>query len=146
RSSDLGVVREGLVVVVDLEIDRVTIGFERSKVVLFVRIVGVAKVVEHRDGLDDAGDGFGAEGGDAGSHHHHSLGKVLTQFIVERADARSLAVHGRAPDLGGEGNFQARGAVQDQACWASTAGRRPSVARYITSMADRSRTNLGRSG
>src|SRR5262249_42530050 len=56
----------------------------------------------------DAGDGFSAKGGDARGHHRHALGKVLTQFIVERADARSLAVHNGPPDLGGEGSFQAR--------------------------------------
>src|SRR5262245_14733860 len=84
------------------------IGFERAKVVLFVRIVGVAKVVEHGDGLDDASDGFSAESRNTRGHHCHSLGEVLTQFIVQRADARSLAVHDGPPDLGGEGNFQAR--------------------------------------
>src|SRR5262249_17029404 len=103
-----GVVREGLVVVIDLEKDPMAIRIERAKVVLFARIVGVAKVVEHRDGFDDAGDGFGAEGGNARGHRRHALGKVLTQFIVQRADARSLAVHDGPPDLGGEGNFQAR--------------------------------------
>jgi hypothetical protein len=43
-------------------------------------------------------DGFGAEGCDARGHHRHSLGKVLTQFIVQRADAHSLAVHDGPPD------------------------------------------------
>src|SRR6266404_3526855 len=72
---------------------------ERAKVVLFVRVVGVAKVVVHGDRLDDPGDGFGAEGGDAGSHHCNPPGKILTQFIVQRADARSLAVHDGPPDF-----------------------------------------------
>src|SRR5262249_41944395 len=125
-----GVVREGLVVVIDLEKDPMAIRIERAKVVLFAWIVGVAKVVEHRDGFDDAGDGFGAEGGNARGHHRHALGKVLTQFIVQRADARSLAVHDGPPDLG---EFSGAGAAaQDQACWASGL----SFARYISAMAD----------
>src|SRR6202048_4807297 len=61
-----GLIREALVVVVDLEEHRMAIRIEAAKVVLFVGIVGVTKVVEHRDGLDDPGDGFGAEGGGAG--------------------------------------------------------------------------------
>ena len=36
------------------EKDRVAVGIERAKVVLLVRVVGLAKVVVHRDGLDDA--------------------------------------------------------------------------------------------
>ena len=43
---------------IDLEKDRVALGFERAKVMFFVWIVGVAKVVEDFDGLDDARDGF----------------------------------------------------------------------------------------
>jgi len=53
------VVAEALIVVVDLEEHLVAVGIERAKVVLFVRVVGVTKVVKHRDGLDDPGDGFG---------------------------------------------------------------------------------------
>ena len=49
------------IVIIDLEKDRVAIGFERAKVVFFVWIVGVAKVVIDFDGLDDARDCFGAE-------------------------------------------------------------------------------------
>src|ERR1700736_2305327 len=43
-----GVIRKALVVVIDLEEHLVAVGIERAKIVLFVRIVGVAKVVEHR--------------------------------------------------------------------------------------------------
>src|ERR1700730_4290780 len=100
-----GVVAEALVVVVDLEQDRVAIGIEAAKIVLLVGIVGVTKVVKHGDGLDDPGDGFGAEGGDAGGHHCKALGKILTQFIVQRADARSLAVHDGPPDFWVEERF-----------------------------------------
>ena len=59
-------VAEALVEVVDLEEHPLAVGVERAKVVLFVRVVGVTKVVKDRDGLDDPGDGFGTEGGNAG--------------------------------------------------------------------------------
>jgi hypothetical protein len=36
------------------------------EVVLFVRVVGVAKIVEHRDGFDDPLDRLGAERRNAG--------------------------------------------------------------------------------
>src|SRR6202047_1522916 len=94
-----GVIAEALVEVVDLVQDRMAIAIKAAKVVLLVGIVGVAKVVKHGDGLDDPGDGFGAEGGDAGGHHRDPLGKILTQFIVQRGDARSLAVHDGPPDF-----------------------------------------------
>jgi len=88
-----------LIVVVDLEEHLVAVGIERAKVVLFVRVVGVTKVVKHRDGLDDPGDGFGPKSGNARRHHGGPSGKILTQFIVQRADARSLAVHDGPPDF-----------------------------------------------
>src|SRR5260370_38345962 len=86
-----------LLIQIDFERAPMAVRIERAKVVFFVRVVGVAKVVEHCDGLDDAGDGFGAKSGDAGGHHRNPLGKILTQFIVQRADARSLAVHDGPP-------------------------------------------------
>ena len=42
-------VAEALVEVVDLEEHPVAVGVERAKVVLFVRVVGVTKVVKDRD-------------------------------------------------------------------------------------------------
>ena len=45
--------------IIDLEKDRVAIGFERSKVMFFVWIVGVAKIVIDFDCLDDASDSLG---------------------------------------------------------------------------------------
>jgi len=39
-----GMVGEALVVIIDLEKDRLTVGFERAEIVLFVRIVGVAEI------------------------------------------------------------------------------------------------------
>ena len=81
--------------IIDLEHDHVTIGLERPKVVLLVRVVRVAKVVEHRDGLDDPFDGRWAERRHAWRHDGHSAGEMLTQLIVQRANARSLRVHGK---------------------------------------------------
>ena len=52
------------------------------------------------DCFDDAGDGFGTEGGNAGGHNRDPSGKILAQFIVQRADARSLAVHDGPLDHG----------------------------------------------
>ena len=46
------------IVIIDLEKDGVALGFERAKVVFFVWIVLVAKVVKDFDGLDDARDRF----------------------------------------------------------------------------------------
>ena len=54
----------------------------------FVRVVGVAKFVVHRDGLDDAGDRLGAEGGDACRHDGMTEAEVVAQFVVERANPR----------------------------------------------------------
>jgi hypothetical protein len=48
--------RQILVEIIDLEKDHLAVGFERAKVVLFIPVVGVAKIVVHRDGLDDSGD------------------------------------------------------------------------------------------
>jgi hypothetical protein len=45
--------------IIDLEKDRVSIGFERAKVMLFVRVVGMAKAVVYFDGADDTGYRFG---------------------------------------------------------------------------------------
>ena len=57
--------RQVLIEVIDLEHDHVTVGLERPKVVFLVRVVRMAKVVKHRDGLDDPFDGRWAEGRDA---------------------------------------------------------------------------------
>ena len=57
---------ERLVEIIDLEKDRLAVGFERAEVVFFVRVVGVAEIVIDGDGLDDARDSFGTERGDAG--------------------------------------------------------------------------------
>ena len=69
------------------------VGIEGPKVVLLIRVVGVAKVVEHRDGFDDPLNGFRAEGRHAWCHDGRTAGEMLTQLIVQRANARSLRVH-----------------------------------------------------
>ena len=73
---------EGFVVIVDLEKDGVTIGFERAKVVLLMWIVGVAEIVKYGDRFDDARDHFAAEGGDTTSYHCCTFTEVLPQLIV----------------------------------------------------------------
>jgi hypothetical protein len=49
-------VGEGPIVVIDLEEDRVALGFERSEVMFFVRIIGVAEVIIRCDCLDNSVD------------------------------------------------------------------------------------------
>jgi hypothetical protein len=48
------VVGQVLVVIIDLEKDRLSVGLERPKIMLFVWVIGVTKIVIHRDGFDDA--------------------------------------------------------------------------------------------
>jgi len=55
------VVLARLVEGINLEKDFVAIGFERTEVVFFVRIVGVAEIVVDGDRLDDARDSLGAK-------------------------------------------------------------------------------------
>ena len=54
-------VREALIEIIDLEKDHLPIGFERTEVVLFIRIVGVTEIVIHSDRFDDTFDSFCAE-------------------------------------------------------------------------------------
>ena len=82
--------RDALIEVIDLEKDPVAICIERAKVVFFVRVVRMAKVVEHRDGFDNPFDGVWTERGNAGRDDRGSAGEMLTQLIVQRANARSL--------------------------------------------------------
>jgi hypothetical protein len=50
-----GVAVQAAIKIIDLEKDRVAFSLERPKVMLFVRVVGMTKVVEYGDSLDDAG-------------------------------------------------------------------------------------------
>jgi hypothetical protein len=82
--------RQVLVVIIDFEHHGVPIHVKRPEVVFLVRVVRVAKVVEHRDGFDDPLDGLWTERGNAERDDRRSAGEMLTQLIVQRADARSL--------------------------------------------------------
>jgi len=55
---------QGRVEIIDLEKDRVAFGFEGAKVVLFVRVVLMKKIVVDCDGLHDSCNCLIAEGGD----------------------------------------------------------------------------------
>ena len=88
--------------IIDLEKDRMTVGFERSKVMLFMRIIRVAKVVIDSDCLNDARDSLGAECGDAASHHGCAFAEVLTQSIIQVANALGLG----GLDLGRHGRLR----------------------------------------
>jgi hypothetical protein len=83
--------RHGGIELIDLEKDRLAIGFEGPKVMFLVRIVGVAEIVVDGDCLDDAGNSLGAKGGDAASHHGCAFTEVLTQVVVECANAIGLS-------------------------------------------------------
>jgi hypothetical protein len=71
------VIVQAAVEIVDLEKDRVPFGLERAKVMLFVRVVGMAKVVEYGNGLDNAGRGFFAKGRYTGCHDGDTCRQVL---------------------------------------------------------------------
>ena len=81
------------VIVIDLEEDRAAVDLERPKIVFFVRVIGVTKIVVHRDGFDDAGNGFGAEGGDTGCDQGRTDGEVLAQVVVKRTNGFGLRRH-----------------------------------------------------
>ena len=61
---------------------------------LFVWVVGVTKIVIHRDSLDDALDSLLAKRSDAWRDDGKAAEQVLTQLIVERANAFGPGVHG----------------------------------------------------
>src|SRR3984957_4210235 len=86
-----------LLIQIDLEKDRVAFSLERAKVMLFVRIVRVTKVVEYGDGLDDACRSLFAEGGYAWCHYGDAGRQILSQLIIERANALGSRVHAESP-------------------------------------------------
>ena len=87
-------VRQGRIEIIDLEKDRLAVGLERPKIMFFVWIIGVAKIVIHRDGFDDAVDSLLAKRSDAGRDDGEAAEQVLAQVIVERANAFGSNVHG----------------------------------------------------
>jgi hypothetical protein len=64
-------------------------------------IVGVTKVVERGDRLNDAFNGFRAKGGNSRCYDGKAADEMLTQFIVERANAPCLRVHDKLQIEGG---------------------------------------------
>jgi hypothetical protein len=60
----------------------------------FVWVIGVAKIVIHRDGFDDAVDSLLAKRSDAWRDDGEAAEQVLAQLIVERANAFGSNVHG----------------------------------------------------
>ena len=60
--------RQVLVEIIDLEKDRLTVDLERARIMLFVWVIGMVKVVKGRDGLEDAFDSLLAQGSDARRH------------------------------------------------------------------------------
>src|ERR1700687_1411337 len=84
-------VGEALVEIIDLEKDHLAFGFERTKIVFFMRIVGATEIVVHGDCFDDASDSFGAECGDTVRHHSSAFVEVMTQSVVEGANPVGLS-------------------------------------------------------
>ncbi len=83
-------IRQILVEIIDLEKYRAAIDLERAKVMLFVWIVGMAKVVIDFDGPDDARDCFGAERSNAYRHDRMAMTEILSQLVVESSNAVGL--------------------------------------------------------
>jgi len=69
-------VGERFVVVVDLEKDHMAFGFERAKVMLLVRVVGVTKVVEDGDCFHNPFDGALPQGRDTWRHDGQAADQV----------------------------------------------------------------------
>jgi hypothetical protein len=61
---------------------------------LFVWVIGMAKIVIRRDGLEDAFDSFLAKCSNACRDDGMATGQALTWLIVERANAVGWGVHG----------------------------------------------------
>src|ERR1700730_3096629 len=66
------------------------VGIERTEVVFFVRVVGVAEIVVHCDGLDDALDGFLPERSNARCDDCEAAKQMLAELVVERTDLAGL--------------------------------------------------------
>src|ERR1019366_3609165 len=89
--------------------DRLSVGFERPEIMLFVWVVGVAKIVIHRDGIDDALDSLLTKRSDAWRDDGHTADQVLAQVIVERANAFGPGIHGCSPEVMVGGGTRAAG-------------------------------------
>ena len=91
---------ERLVEIIDFEKYRVAIGFELAEVVLFVRVVGVTKVVVHGDRLDDPVNSLLAQPCDPRRHNCGAGRKVLAKVVIEYANLFGLAGHGLSRLIG----------------------------------------------
>ena len=89
-----GMANERTIVIVDLEKDRLVFCRERTKVMFFVRIVGMAEIIKHSDRLKEAVNGGLTESGDARGDNSHVLGDVLAKAIIEGTNAIGLGWHG----------------------------------------------------
>ena len=85
---------DGTIKIIDFEKYLLTFCLERSKIMFFIRIVGVAKIIVDRDGLDDAGDGFLTEGCNAWGDYGMASGQLSAQCVIERAYAFGPGIHG----------------------------------------------------
>jgi hypothetical protein len=88
------VVRQGRIEIIDLEKDRLTFGLKRPKIMFFVWVIGVTKIVIDRDGFDDALDSCLAKRSGAWRDDGKAAEQVVTQVIVEGANAFGPGVHG----------------------------------------------------
>jgi hypothetical protein len=68
---------ESLVEIIDLEKDRLIIDFKRPKIVFLMWVIGVAEIIVHGDGLDDASNSISAEGSDTGCDEGRADGEVF---------------------------------------------------------------------
>src|SRR6478752_2821255 len=90
------------IVIIDLEKDRFVLCRERTKVMFFVRIVGMAEIIKHSDGLKDPVNGGLTESGDARSDNSHVPGDVLAKVIIEGTNPIGLGWHGSLHNLNDE--------------------------------------------
>ena len=90
---------EGVVVVVDLEKDRLTLRLKDSEVVLLVRVVGTAEIVIDRDRLDDPFHGYGSKSRNSRGYDDEARRQGLTQLVIKRANLLSPFGHGASPEV-----------------------------------------------
>ena len=81
------VLAKRLIVVVDLEKDRVAVGVEHTEIMLFVRIVRLAEVVIDGDGLDNSCHGFRSECRDARRYDSVASAEVFPQTVIKSANS-----------------------------------------------------------
>src|SRR4029077_19315258 len=79
-------IRQGPVEIIDFEHDVLTVDFEAAEVVLLMGIVGVTKVVEHRNRLDETLNSFLAESGNTGGDDGVAANQMLPEFVIGGAD------------------------------------------------------------